>query len=150
MAISLALALERAQLASLFLTMFLYAVFKKRKRSSSLADDVISIGRLFLRTFYDYDGNRVSQCLRKHSSTTHEGSPGVIRDASTGDFGTVTHPSHRHHSLPCCLSPSIPSSSGSKHNMDWIIERERVTKFSTKTSRIQVLSLNWPACAPCP
>src|SRR6266478_3231718 len=150
MAISLALALERALLASLFLTTFLYGVFKKRKRSSSLVDDVMSIGRPFLRTFYDYDGNRVSQCLRKHSSTTHEGSPGVIRDASTGDFGTVTHPSHRHHSLPCCLSPSILSSSGSEHNIDWIIERERVMKFSTKTSRIQVLSLNWPACAPCP
>ena len=56
------------------------------------ADTVTSINRLFLRTFSGYDSNRVSQCLWKHSPTTHEGSPGFTRDASVGDLGTAPFP----------------------------------------------------------
>jgi hypothetical protein len=57
-----------------------------------LADTLMFIGRPFLRTFYGYDNNRVSQCLWKHSPTTHEGSPGFTRDAYVGDLGTAPFP----------------------------------------------------------
>ncbi len=58
----------------------------------SLTDTLMSIGRLLLITFYGHDSSRVLQCLREHSSTTHESSPSVIRDASIVNLGTAPLP----------------------------------------------------------
>ena len=49
---------------------------------------------------------------------------------------------HQHLYFHCCFTPSLSSSSGSKHYMDLSIEGERVTKFSMKTSHFQASLLN--------
>jgi hypothetical protein len=140
-------ALEQARIASLCLTTFLYGVPRKVECSLSLADTVTSIGRHFLRTFYDYDSSGVSQRLREHSSAAYEGPPGVIRYASAGNLGTGILPLHQHSPCQWCCFPSILLSPGSAQTTDSPIGR---SNLSTKTSRVQAILLNWPACVPCP
>jgi hypothetical protein len=96
---AISLALVQAQIASLCLTPFLYGMSRKGECLSSLADTVTSIDRRFLRTFCGYDRSGVSQRLGEHSSTAHEGPPGVICDASAGNLGTGTLPLRQHPSF---------------------------------------------------
>ena len=82
------LTLAEALLASLCLTTCLYGLSRKWLSLSTDADTAISVDRRFLRIFHGCDSDSVSQHLREHPPTAHEGSSSVIRDASAGDLGT--------------------------------------------------------------
>src|SRR6266849_6896273 len=138
MAVSmLASALEQAQVASLCLTTFLYGMFGVREEEilSSLLTPECPLTGFFFALFVA----TTAIAFHNASESTRQQRMKVL-PVSIAMFLLATlvrHPSLAS-TFVCSapFSPSMSSSSGSELIMDLSIERERITKFYTKTSRI--------------